>query len=210
MRKLMLAWLLLCAVTSAATVPETSKPYSLVRVKLEAGERATVLSASLLPVEVVRTFEGICFTGPPGRYAVLVIGAEDITTKFCEITGGKPVPPNPPGPTPPEPPEPTPPAPTDEVARRLYPLIIAVGDKATAANLAASYRSVLSKLDDKSITSVLAARTALVAANSGLRISVAWKPAIDGMVKELDGVVAVSDLQRVMRGTIAALEAAAK
>lgn len=123
----------------------------------------------------------------------------------------------PPGPTPPVPPTPVPPVPTppvpdptDAVAARLLPLIVATGDKPTAAKLAANYRSIIAKLDSGDIRSVLVARTALANANGGLRLDVKWRPAIEAMVKELEGITVVADVQRVFRSTATALEAAAR
>lgn len=123
----------------------------------------------------------------------------------------------PPGPTPPVPPPPVPPGPTppgpdptDAVVARLLPVIAATGDKATAAKLAANYRSIISKLDSGDIRSVLVARTALANANGGLRLDVKWRPAIEAMVKELEGLTVVADVQRVFKSTATALEAAAR
>lgn len=121
-----------------------------------------------------------------------------------------PTPPVPPGPTPPTPPAPPSPDPTDVIAARLLPFIVATGDKATAIKLAGNYRSILAKLDSGEIRSVLVARTALANVNSGLRLDVKWRPAIEAMVKELEGITVVADLQRVFKSTANALELAAK
>lgn len=122
-----------------------------------------------------------------------------------------PTPPTPPTPVPPTPPvPPAPPTPTDEIAARLLPFIMQANDKPTAVKLATNYRSILAKLDDGTYQSVLVARTAMANLNGGMRLSITWKPAIDAMVKELDGVTKVDQLQKVMRSTVAALEAAAR
>lgn len=121
-----------------------------------------------------------------------------------------PTPPVPPGPTPPTPPTPPAPDPTDAIVARLLPQITATGDKATAIKLAGNYRSILAKLDSGEIRSVLVARTALANVNSGLRLDVRWRPAIEAMVRELEGITVVADLQRVFRSTATALELAAK
>lgn len=209
MRSLIL-WALLCACSLAAEVPPTSPVHSLVRVKLDTGERATVLSAALVPVDVVRTYEGIAFTGPPGRYAVLVIGTEDVETKFCEIVGTKPPKPPEPGPEP-EPEPDNPDEPLDATGAKLYPIIKRIPDKPSMVKIATNYRAVLNDLNAGTITNVHEARTKLASLNSGMTLVQSWRPAIEAMTAELNA--AVGDMERikkVMRGTIAALELAAK
>lgn len=208
----LIVWALLCACSLAAEVPTTAPVYSLVRVKLETGERATVLSAALVPVDSIRTYEGIAFTGPPGRYAVLVIGTEDVETKFCEIVGAKPPVPPPPNPGPDPEPEPDEPdAPLDATGARLYPIIKRIPDKPSMVKIAGNYRAVLNDLNAGTITNVHEARTKLASLNSGMTLVQAWKPAIEAMTAELNGAVGdIEKVKKVMRGTIAALELAAK
>lgn len=172
-----------------------------------------------------RTFEVVAAAnghqllfGSPGQYLVLWFREGSPEQGQLSVTILQPGPSPPPGPTPPVPPGPTPPTPptppapdpTDAIVARLLPQITATGDKATAIKLAGNYRSILAKLDSGEIRSVLVARTALANVNSGLRLDVRWRPAIEAMVRELEGITVVADLQRVFRSTATALELAAK
>lgn len=206
-----LIWALCCAVACGAEVPATAPLYSLVRVKLVTGERATVFSAGLMPVDVVRTYDGIVFTGPAGRYAVLIIGEQDIETKFCEIKGNGPVPPVPPGPDPVPPDPPNPPTPPiDPIAARLYAVIKPINDKGTMLKLAQNYQTVMNEISSGSIVSPHVARTRLSEVNRSLVLSQSWKPAVDAMIAELKPVVEMTTLKKVLTATITALELASK
>lgn len=97
-----------------ATVPESVPLGKFVRVKLDAGEKAIVLSQDFAPVDIVSTTDSLAFTGLPGRYVVVVLkGDEQPQQFFTAITGTVP-PPTPdlkPDPKPDDPP--TPPKPDD-------------------------------------------------------------------------------------------------
>lgn len=87
----------------ALDVPAKVAPYSLVRVKLDEGERCFVLAADLSPVEIARIQGGLVFTGPPGRYAVLAFTDNESSQRIVTIgtdPGPGPKPPIPPGPAP--------------------------------------------------------------------------------------------------------------
>jgi hypothetical protein len=102
--------LLLAPVTPliADSVPDTVPEHSLVRVVLNPDEKCFVLSTGLMPVEVIKTDEGVVFTGAPGRYAVLMFSDTASNQEFVEIIPrGLPPAPVPPGPVPP----PVPPVP---------------------------------------------------------------------------------------------------
>lgn len=112
-----------------------------VYVRLSDGEAATVLSQSFAPVSTIAEGNAVKFTGPAGRYAVLVTRAGRLDTLIAEIGGSTPVPPSPVDPIiPPEPVVPVPP-PTDltgfalEVFQKAHP----IGDKVTAGKLSANF-----------------------------------------------------------------------
>ena len=192
----------------AAEVATQQSEHTLVRVTLETGESAGVLSKDFTTIDYAAIDGGIVWTAPPGRYAVIVSGGT-AGMQILPVQIGRADPPAP-GPVPPDPPGPTPPEPLDGVGSRLYPIIKQVGDKATALKLASSYRTVLEAMNDGSILSAQVARTRFVNLNNGLRLTQNWKPAIDAMLLELQGAIEVEQVQKVFRGTIAALELAAK
>lgn len=106
-----------------ATVPESVPLGKFVRVKLDAGEKAIVLSQDFSPVDIVSTPDSLAFTGLPGRYVVVVLkGDEQPQQFFTAITGTVPPPtPDPkPDPKPDDPPTP-PPTPTDVVTPAPIP-----------------------------------------------------------------------------------------
>lgn len=71
-----------------ATVPESVPLGKFVRVKLDAGEKAIVLSQDFAPVDIVTTADSLAFTGLPGRYVVVVLkGDEQPQQFFTKITG---------------------------------------------------------------------------------------------------------------------------
>lgn len=168
---------------AAATAPDKVPVYSLVRVKLDEGERATVFAEKLTPVEVVRSFEGIVFTGPAGRYAVLVISTEDIKTLFVEITSDAPpgpspppIPPNPgPGPGP-SPPGPTPPGPVIPAgfAGEVYQKALSVGDKPNCEKIATNYRNVHAAIAAGGIKTPAEAKTQIFTLNKALSLPQTW------------------------------------
>ncbi|TXH44119.1 MAG: hypothetical protein E6Q97_33200 [Desulfurellales bacterium] len=91
----------------AATVPESVPLGKFVRVKLDAGEKAIVLSQDFSPVDIIATPDSLAFTGLPGRYVVVVLkGDEQPQQFFTKIVGLKPEPK--PDPKPDDPPKPPP------------------------------------------------------------------------------------------------------
>lgn len=193
MRRVVCLWVSLFACSLSAAVPDSSTvatvhasrveavvpaevpEHRLVRVQLQKGERVSVYSEGLFPVDAIRTYEGIAFTGPPGKYAVSVINTEDPDevlpkTYFVQITGEKPVPPVPPGPGPD--PIPIPPG----FAGEVYNNAIQARDKVGAAALATNYRKVASMIAAGGITQPVDAKTQIVALNQALRLSSNWKP----------------------------------
>lgn len=100
------AFIVIAAFTSllsGATVPESVPLGKFVRVKLDAGEKAIVLSQDFAPVDIVTTADSLAFTGLPGRYVVVVLkGDEQPQQFFTKIVGT--VPPPTPDPKPDDPP----------------------------------------------------------------------------------------------------------
>ena len=94
-------------VIPAGVVP----PYSLVRVNLEAGERAWIISEKFTAVDVEQCGSRLVWTGPPGRYAILSWTESQQTQQIVTIGGTGPNPPDPPNPPPPNPDPPNPPDP---------------------------------------------------------------------------------------------------
>lgn len=147
------AWSL--EVTPANPVP----PFSLVRVRLEAGERAWVLGSDLLPVDVERTATGLVFTGRPGRYAVLSFTETSQDQHLVEIAGQVPTPPTPPiPPVPPVPPTPPPhPVPNDLVNRYGLGLVsweqaASIGKPAEARMLSQAFLAASTALHEHRMT----------------------------------------------------------
>lgn len=106
-------WLCVCFCLLSSSVlalevhPKNPVPiYSLVRVTLDQGERAFVFGNNFSPVDLEYTKTGICFTGAPGRYAIISITADGQSQALVEIGGT--FPPPPPGPPDPNPPVPIP------------------------------------------------------------------------------------------------------
>lgn len=95
----------LASLLRAATVPESVPLGKFVRVKLDAGEKAIVLSQDFSPVDIIATQDSLAFTGLPGRYVVVVLkGDEQPQQFFTKIVGLKPEPK--PDPKPDDPPKP--------------------------------------------------------------------------------------------------------
>lgn len=167
-----------------ATVPDTVPEHHLVMVKLQAGEFVMINSQSLMPVDAVRAYGGVVFTGPPGLYAVSVFNRNDEEqvlpiVHYVTITpaGPTPVPPGPtpvpPGPTP-VPPPPDVPVP-DGFAGEVYLEAIKVGDKVNCARLAQNFRKVASMIAAGGIKDPATAKNELFKLNQGLGRIPAWK-----------------------------------
>lgn len=96
--------LLACVGFAAGAVVKPENPipeHKLVRVELEEGERAWILSSSFEPVDVVQVgTKLLVWTGPPGKYAVLSWTETAQSQKIVVIQGGTPEPPDPPDPQP--------------------------------------------------------------------------------------------------------------
>ncbi len=221
--------LLVCASQAMAIeVEPTAKEHTLVRVKLAQGEAVQVLAVQIVQVngvpvgrlravEAIATDSEVAFTGPPGYYTLLVSqDGRPTQPREVQIVGSSPNPPTPPTPVPPGPePGPTPgPDVPDELGAtgaRLYPVIKTIDDKPSMIKLAANYRAVLNELNSGSIISVQVARTRLANANAGMSLASGWRPAITAMSAELTSAGGdIEALKKVFRGTIAALELAAK
>lgn len=162
-----------------AVVPDEVAEYHLVRVQLQKGERVSIYSEGLFPVDAVRSYEGVAFTGPPGRYAVSVINTEDPDevlpkTYFVRITPTTPVPPGP-GPGPGPGPDPVVPVPTG-FAGEVYQQAVQVRDKSGCTRLAENYRKVAAMIAAGGINQVVDAKTQIVAFNQALNLSTSWKP----------------------------------
>lgn len=72
-------------------------PFTLVRIKLDPGERAWILGADLMPVDVEKTASGgLVFTAKPGRYAILAFTETSQEQRIVEIKDDGPPPPPPP------------------------------------------------------------------------------------------------------------------
>lgn len=113
--KSLLATLLVCSASIAATVPQSPvKPYTLIKVGLGEGERVGVLRSDFVAVETLPTPGGIVFTGPPrdaeGRplkYAVSVAKPDSQILEYLFVEIEQTPGPGPgPGPVPPGPPDP--------------------------------------------------------------------------------------------------------
>lgn len=113
------ALVLLCSsVVSGATVPESVPLGKFVRVTLDEGEKAIVLSQDFAPVDIISADKLLAFTGLPGRYVVVVLkGDEQPQQFFTKITGVVPKP----EPKPEPKPDPTVPPPTG-LAGEIYAL----------------------------------------------------------------------------------------
>lgn len=221
-----LAWCLCCgALATAIEVEPTAKEHTLVRVKCEPSETVQVLAVQVdratgtarLRVVETHTGEGeLVFTGPPGFYTLLVFAdGKPAQPHEVEIVAAKPgpgpVPPTPPGPEPGPTPGPDVPDELGATGARLYPLILAAGDKPNCIAIAVRYRRVLDAMNDGSIKAVQVARTRIVNELSGMVLQPKWADATKAM--EVEAINAKGDieaLKKVFRGTIAALELAAK
>lgn len=137
--------LLACLQIHGATVvpPDKSPRDRLVRVNLDAGERATVLRSDFQSVDYTATPYGLAFVGPPDRYAVLVMSDSGLQTLIVQITDDGVVPPKPepddPKPDDPKPDDPKPP-PADLLNRYgvglpAYQSAVAIGDRLGAVEL---------------------------------------------------------------------------
>lgn len=139
----------LAAIANGADVLPEYPQHSLVRIKLAPDETVAVLSQDFLPIDLV-TLPGelAVFTGPPGRYAVIVSGGQGITgVVVTRIVGQVPPGPNPPGPTPPGPTPPNPDVPNKYgVGLAAYTAAVAVGKPAEAVTMADIYNSAAARM----------------------------------------------------------------
>lgn len=179
--------LLLVSVLHAAdiSVSQTSPPGRLVRASTTAegtGYAWFVSGLTVLPDgNVIQGFvetqpyndsKSIVFTGPPGRYAIMLVvategGGLDQGQALTVIGSPEPIPPTPPGPdpVPPEPP-PTPDLPEDEfdnVGQTSYKLASAINAEGRSKAIALSklYRDTADKLEDTTYPDITSAAKAL-------------------------------------------------
>ena len=188
-----LFWCCTSAALSAATVEPASPipPHRLVRVHLEPGERAWILSSSFEPVDAQYcTPDLIVWTGPPGRYAILT-WTEASQSQQVVVIGGTP-PPNPPDPDPPNPPNPPdPPNPPPVtvlnefgVGAATYAAAVKINRPAEAATLAAATRAALNKLVEGRVTPV-GAEAMVRTARSGLAGDwSSWEVAVEQAMRD--------------------------
>lgn len=199
-----------------AAVPAEVPEHHLVMVKLQAGEFVMINSQTLRPVDAVRAYGGVVFTGPPGLYAVSVFNRNDEeqvlpVVHYVTITpaGPQPVPPGPqPGP------QPVPPLPVpvpDGFAGQVYLEAAKVGDKPACAALGANYRKVSSMIAAGGIKDLLTARTALLELNKALKLPQTWKSFAVWIGQEANKNAQTLDAARkFFEETADGLEAAAK
>jgi len=158
-------WLLvLLLVCCGAKAPEQVDEHRLVRVTLEDGERATVFAEGLFPVDSERSYGGLVFTGPPGRYAVVVIRPDDIQTLFVNI-GKSPNPPNPPDPPGPNPPDP--PVPPDGFATVVAQKVREINDPTSQAKLRGIVEALIRDIESQKFTPPRAIYTEFAAKTTG-------------------------------------------
>jgi hypothetical protein len=129
--------------------------FTLIRVNLAEGERAWVLNQDFTPVDVAQTTNGLVFTGPPGRYAVLAFSETTQDQKIVEIVGDIPDPG--PGPDPDPPPDPDNP-PSDLLTKYGLGLVSwrearALRKPAEARTLSQAYIQAANALNEHRMTS---------------------------------------------------------
>lgn len=166
------------SVASGLEVAPKHSEHRLVRIKLEANESVAVLSQDFSPVDLV-TIPGklAAFTGPPGRYAIVISRdgnlAGIVTTSI--LRNGGPDDPDDPQPGP----GPAPPAPVDVpnrygVGRPAYDAAVAVGDPAGAKVLAEIYGAAQSRfagLNSGDVVADVSTTTAWIKSESRSRLA---------------------------------------
>jgi hypothetical protein len=164
------------SVASGLEVAPKHSEHRLVRIKLEANESVAVLSRDFAPVDLV-TIPGklAAFTGPPGRYAIVVSRdgnlAGIVTTSI--LANG---PDNPDDPDVPEPgPGPAPPTVPNKygVGKVAYDAAVAAGDPAGAAVMAEVYEAAVGRfsgLNSGDIVADVTSTTAWIKSESRSRI----------------------------------------
>lgn len=140
-------------VTPAGIIP----PYRLVRVKLDVGERAWIISSTFEPVDTEQYQQLIVWTGPPGRYAILSWTETGQSQTFVEIGDSGPGPTPPPDPDPPEPPEPDPQPPAKVlndfgIGKVAYEKAVLVRRPLEAAELGQTTRQALAGISQGRLT----------------------------------------------------------
>lgn len=173
-----------------ADVPSEVQEHHLVMVKLQAGEFVMINSQSLQPVDAVRAYGGVVFTGPPGLYAVSVFNRNDEDqvlprVSYVTITPAGPQPgpqPVPPGP------QPVPPPPDvivpEGFAGEVYMEAVKVGDKTNCARLSQNFQKIASMIAAGGIKDTLTAKNELQKLNKALGLSQTWKPFSNWIVQQ--------------------------
>jgi hypothetical protein len=146
-----------------AEVPSSVPLNSLVRVKLSPDEVCFVLAKDFTSVDTEATTSGLVFTGPAGKYAILVVDSatKQTQTLSCEIgTAPTPVPP---GPTP------NPIVPPSGLAGDIYRAALAINDPAKSLRYAQSYETVSSQIGAGALQTIEQVRNELIRANRELQ-----------------------------------------
>lgn len=165
-----IVFLSLAQLTCAATVPESVPLGRFVRVQLDEGEKAIVLSQEFAPVDIIAGDKMIAFTGLPGRYVVVVLkGDEQPQQFFTQITGA--VPPNPP--QPPQPPGPVLPRPSG-LAGEVYDQAIKINQPKTCLTYAARLDSVISQIGAGALRDINSTQAAIRSSMAGVAPGDPW------------------------------------
>lgn len=146
-----------------AEAPSSVPAHSLVRVKTTPDEVCFVLTKDLTPVDIAATADGLVFTGPPGRYAILVTNVKTRAPQTLTVDIGD-APPVPPGPVPPNPI-----VPPSGLAGEAYKAALAINDPAKSLRYAQSFESVSSQIGAGALQSIDQVRSEIIKANRELQ-----------------------------------------
>lgn len=159
LQRAIILWVLSCSMAWGLEAPETAKPYTLVRVKLnrEINEKCfiiAVIGGRIKSVDVEATAAGLVFTGPPGEYVLMAPNDQGQTQKTIVI--GTPPPPGPGPDVPPDVPPDEPigpkpgPKPDSEFGSMAYDKWLSLKRPAAEAiKLAKAFQTVADKLEDQ-------------------------------------------------------------
>lgn len=153
-------------------VPDRVQEHHLVKIKLSEGEKCQIFASNLQPVDAVRSYGGVVFTGPPGRYAVIVSNPSDADevlppVYYVEIYRDGPAPP----PIPPNP-DVIPPGFAGEVCNAA----LQINDKAGTVKLKDNYQKVLSIIAAGGIKTPAEAKAQISELNKALKLPQTWMP----------------------------------
>ncbi len=158
-------------------VPDRVQEHHLVKIKLGDGEKCQIFASNLQPVDAVRSYGGVVFTGPPGRYAVIVSNPSDADevlppVYYVEIYRDGPAPPPiPPTPIPPNP-DVIPPGFAGDVCKAA----LQINDKAGTVKLKDNYQKVLSIIAAGGIKTPAEAKAQISELNKALKLPQTWLP----------------------------------